>query len=157
MLRLKHPRFWQVAAAGLVLSALTAPSALSSLEQPTLEELKARVGNAAIAHRPPLCIHISELQLEAAGRFYTAGDSGQAKAALADVVAFAELARDYAIQARKHETQSEIAIRKMVRKLGDLKHTVSHDDQAEIESTIKRLERIRDDLQAAMFPKGANK
>jgi hypothetical protein len=62
---------------------------------------------------------ISQLQLDAADRFYVAGDSGQAQAALVDVVAFSELARDYSIQSHKHEKQSEIAIRKMARKLSE--------------------------------------
>ena len=50
-----------------------------------------------------------------------------------DVVAFAERARDYAIQSHKHEKQSEIAIRKDGSKLEDLKHTVSHEDQEEMQ------------------------
>ena len=130
---------------------------LTGSEQPTIEELKARVANARIADRPVLCIHISELQLEAADRLYVAGDSEQAKAALVDVVAFSELARDYAIQSHKHEKHSEIAIRKMTRKLADMKHTVSHEDQEQVQITIDRLQRIRDDLLAAMFPKGDKK
>jgi hypothetical protein len=152
-----HLRCWRVGAAGLVLSMLIMPSGLSCLEQPTIEELKARVTNASIVDRPPLCIHISERQLEAADRFYVAGDSEQAKAALAEVVAYSELARDYAIQSRKHEKQSEIAIRKMARKLADVKHTVSHDDQEQVQNTVDRLQRIRDDLLMAMFPKGIKK
>ena len=70
---------------------------------------------------------------------------------------FSEFARDYAIQSHKHEKQSEIAIRKMARKLANLKHTVSRDDQDPVQQTIDRLERIRDDLMAAMFPKGGKK
>ena len=53
---------------------------------------------------------------------------------------FSELARDYAIQSHKHEKQSEIAIRKMARKLADLKHAVSHEDQEQIQNTIDRLQ-----------------
>ncbi len=88
---------------------------------------------------------------------YVAGDSEKAQAALADVVAYSELARDYAIQSHKHEKQSEIAIRKMVRKLTDMNHTVSHEDQAQIQDTIDRLQKIRDDLLVAMFPKVGKK
>jgi len=156
MKRRDHARFWRLAAS-LMLSTLAAASALNGTEQPSLEELKGRVANTAIVDRPPLCLEISEWQLGAASRLYVAGDSEQAKAAQADVVAFSELARDYAIQSHKHEKQSEIAIRKMVRKLVDLKHTVSHEDQEEVQRTIDRLERIRDDLLAAMFPKGGKK
>jgi hypothetical protein len=153
-----HLRFWRMAVLGLLLLALAMPSILiGGAEQPTVEELKERVANARVSDRPGLCIHISEQQLDAANKLYTAGDSEKAKAALADVIAFSELARDYAIQSHKHEKQSEIAIRKMARKLADLKHTVSHEDQDQIQTTIDRLQRIRDDLLAAMFPKGVKK
>ncbi len=152
-----HLRFWRVAALGLVLSMLAMPSRLAASDQPTIEELKARVANAGISERPALCIRVSELQLDAADRFYTLGDAEKAQAALTDVVAFAELARDYSIQSHKHEKQSEIAIRKMVHKLADMKHTVSHDDQPQVQTTIDRLQRVRDDLLAAMFPKGVKK
>jgi hypothetical protein len=77
-----------------------------------------------------------------------------AKAALTDVVAFSELARDYAIQSHKHQKQTEIAVRKMARKLNDLKHTVAHDDQPAVQDAIDRLQRVRDDLLLAMFPHG---
>jgi hypothetical protein len=156
-LAMKHLRRWPVAALGLVLAMLVMPSAGAGGEQLTLEELKGRVADASISDRPVLCIHISERQLDAADRSYVAGDSEQAKAALVDVVAFSELARDYAIQSHRHEKQSEIAIRKMARKLADMKHAVSHEDQQQVESTIERLQRIRDDLLAAMFPKGIKK
>ena len=147
----------RIAAAGLVLSVLVAPSALASGREASIEELKDRVAKASIDDRPPLCIHICERQLDTANRLYVAGDVVKSQAALVEVAAFAELARDYAIQSHKHEKQSEIAIRKMTRKLADLKHTVAHDDQKQIQDTIDRLERIRDDLLAAMFRKGDKK
>ena len=154
---MEHLRFWRIAALGLVLSRLAVPLCLMASEPPTIEALKARLPNASIADRPGLCVHISELQTDAADRLYVAGDSEKAQAALADVVAFSELARDYSIRSHKHEKQSEIAIRKMARKLADIKHTVSHEDQAQVQNTIDRLQRIRDDLLAAMFPKGVKK
>ena len=153
----EHLRVRWVAALGLLLSALAAPAMSAGGEQPSVEELKGRVANASVGERPVLCIHISERQLDTADKFYVAGDSEQGKAALVDVVAFSELARDYAIQSHKHEKPSEIAIRKMTRKLAAMKHAVSHEDQDQIQTTIDRLERIRDDLLAAMFPKGAKK
>lgn len=156
-LAMEHLRCWPVAALGLVLAMLAMPSTVAGGGQSTLEELKGRVADASISDRPVLCIHIAERQLDAANKFYDAGDSEQAKAALVDVVAFSELARDYAIQSHRHEKQSEIAIRKMARKLADMKHSVSHEDQQQVESAIERLQRIRDDLLAAMFPKGVKK
>ena len=45
----------------------------------------------------------------------------------------------------------------MTRRLTDLQHSLPRDDQAPIEDAIKRLQRVRDDLLLAMFPKGAKK
>jgi hypothetical protein len=151
---MEHFRIWRAAALGLLWVTLAVPLIVIGAEQPTIEELKERVANAAISDRPVLCLHIAERQLDAANRFYTAGDSEKAQTALVDVVAFSELARDYAIQSHKHEKQSEIEIRKMARKVADMKHTVSHEDQEQVQTTVDRLQRIRDDLLAAMFPKG---
>jgi hypothetical protein len=147
---------WGMAVA-LVAIALSGPVALMARREVTVAELKQQVANARIAERPALCVEICERQLDEANRLYVAGDSDQGKAALVDVTAFAELARDYAIQSHKREKQSEIAIRKMARKLANLKHTVSVEDQGQVQNTIDRLERIRDDLLAAMFPNGAKK
>ncbi len=152
-----HSRFWLAVAAGLAFAALVAPSRLRGRDEPSVEEQKGRVANASVGDRPALCIHISERQLGDADRLYIAGDSEKARAALADVVAYSELARDYAIQSHKHEKQSEIAIRKMVRKLSDMNHAVSHEDQAQIQDAIDRLQKIRGDLLLAMFHKGDKK
>jgi hypothetical protein len=149
-------RGWGMAVA-LVAITLSRPVALMARREVTVAELKQQVAHASIAERPALCVEICERQLDAADRFYVAGDSDQGKAALADVTSFAGLARDYAIQAHKREKQSEIAIRKMARKLANLKHTVSVEDQGQLQNTIDRLERIRDDLLAAMFPNGVKK
>jgi hypothetical protein len=157
-LKMGYLRSWRAAAAAaLALSMLVAPSILSGRERPSVEELKGRLADAVVADRPPLCIQISELHLGEADRLYVAGDSEKGQAALADVVTYAEFARDYAIQSHKHEKPSETAIHKMVRKLNDIKHTVSHDDQGQIQNTINRLQSIRDDLLVAMFPKVGKK
>ena len=123
-------------------------------KEATIEELKARLTSADVGARPHLCLQIAERQLDAANKFFAAAESDKAKASLTDVASFSELARDYAIQSRKHEKQTEIAVRTMVRKLNDLKHTVTHDDQPAVQDAIERLQRVRDDLLLAMFPHG---
>lgn len=136
-----------------VLTACFAAAAIAAKDS-TVEELKARLGSTAIGERPHLCLQIAERQLDAANKLFVAAENEQAKAALTDVVAFSELARDYAIQSRKHQKQTEIAVRMMARKLNDLKHTVTHDDQPAVQDAIDRLQRVRDDLLLAMFPHG---
>jgi len=73
---------------------------------------------------------------------------------LTDVVAYSELARDYSIQSHKYQKQTEIAVRVMTRKLTEVMHALAHDDQAPVQDAINRLQRVSDDLLAAMFKKG---
>jgi hypothetical protein len=138
----------------LALVATVATDAASS-NKPTLEELKARLLSTSVGDRPHLCVQIAEKQLSEADTFYAAAEIEKGQAALTDVVAFSELARDYAIQSHKYQKQTEIAARTMTRKLTDLLHTLAHDDQAPVRDAINRLQRVRDDLLRTMFPKGA--
>jgi len=123
--------------------------------EPTVEELKTRVASASPGDRPHFCVQIAQKQLASADKLYAAADVEKAQAALTDVVAFSELARDYAIQSHKYQKQTEIAVRTFSRKLADIKHLVGKDDQPPIQEAINRLQRVRDDLLMAMFPKGA--
>ncbi len=141
-----------VALFGLV--AAVAVSAAASHET-TVEELKARLSSASIGDRPHLCVQIAQKQLTEADKFYAASEVEKGQAALTDVVAFSELARDYAIQSHKYQKQTEIAARSMTRKLTDLLHSLGHDDQTPVRDAINRLQRVRDDLLSAMFSKGA--
>ncbi len=123
--------------------------------EPTVEELKARVASTSVRDRPHLCVEIAQKQLTEADRLYGASDFDKGQAALTDVVAYSELARDYAIQSHKYQKQTEIATRNMTRKLNDMLHSLGGPDQAPVRDAINRLQRVRDDLLAAMFPKGA--
>lgn len=149
-------KFARSLAAALTVAVVLASCGRMAARDVTLEDLKSRLANTSIQDRPPLCIQISERQLEAATQFFVAGESDKAQAALTDVTTFSELARDYAIQSHRSQKQSEIAIRKMARKLNDLKHSALHEDQETIQKTIDRLQAVRDDLLSAMFH-GGNK
>jgi hypothetical protein len=142
--------------AGFALWALAAGASghATAGKEPTVEDLKGRLASTSIGARPHLCLEIAQKQLDEADRLYAAADFEKAQSALTDAVAYAELARDYAIESHKYQKQSEIAARAMTRKLTGLLHSLAHDDQAPVQDAIKRLERVRDDLLKAMFPKG---
>lgn len=131
--------------------------ALAGRNEPTIDELKERAAHASPGDRSALCIRVCERQLENADKLYITGESEKGQAALGDVATYAEMARDSAVQTHKHQKQIEISVRKMIRKLTDLKHTVSHEEQEEIQKTVDRLERVRDDLLGDMFPKGGKR
>jgi len=124
-------------------------------EEPTVENLKARISSASVGEKPHLCIEVAQLQLAEADKLYAASDVDKAQTALTDVVTYSELARDYAIQSHKYQKQSEIAVRGMTRKLTDILHSLGHQDQVAVKDAVTRLQQVRDDLLNAMFKKGA--
>jgi len=148
--RERRIRFWVVAALYVFVAARIAHAA-----DLTVEELKAKVGSASVGDRPHICIQIAQQQLAETDKFYAAVEVEKAQAALTDVVAFSELARDYAIQSHKNQKQTEIAVRAMTRKLNDIMRGLTHDERPPVHDAIERLQRVRDDLLAAMFSKGA--
>ncbi len=135
------------AVAGVTVQAASGP-------EPTVEELKAKLSATSIGDRPRLCLQIAQRRLIETASFYAAADYAKGQATLVDVTAFTELARDYSIQSHKHQKQTEIAVREMTRKLTDLMHSLPHDDQTPVRDAITRMQRVRDDLLLAMFPKG---
>jgi len=144
---------WGIAAIFLLLGVAWCHAAPAS--EPTVEELKSRLAATNAADRPHLCLLIAQKQMVDADKFYAANDIEKGQAALTDVVAFSELARDYSIQSHKHQKQTEIATRNIMRKLTDLLHTLSRADQGPVLNAISRLQRVSDDLLASMFTKGA--
>ena len=146
-------RMWGAVIRVVALAAVTAHAASSN--DLTVEQLKAKLSSTSVGDRPHLCVQIAQKQLGEAEKQYGAADFEKGQAALTDVVAYSELARDYAIQSHKYQKQSEIAVRSMARKLTELMHSLGHDDQAPVQDAVSRLQRVRDDLLMAMFPKGA--
>ncbi len=122
---------------------------------PTVDGLKAKLSSATIGDRPKLCLQIAEKQMAETSKLYAASQDDQAQPALTDVVAYSELARDYAIQSNKHQKQTEIEVREITRKLNEILHTLGHEEQGPVKEALTRLQRVRDDLLAAMFKKGA--
>ncbi len=138
-----------------LLTLIAAAAARGAPNKPSVEELKSKLAATSVRDRPHLCVEIAQKQLTEADKFYAASEFEEGQAALTDVVAYAELARDYAIQSHKYQKQAEIATRNMTRKLNDMLHSLGGPDQAPVRDAINRLQRVRDDLLAAMFPKGA--
>lgn len=145
-------RLWSAIFIAVVIAL---PARASSDKDLTVDQLKERVSSAAIGDRPKFCVEIAQKQLSEADKLYAASEIEKAQAPLTDVVAFSELARDYSVQSHKYQKQTEIAVRAMTRKLNGVLHTLGHEDQQPVKDALRRLERVRDDLLASMFKKGA--
>lgn len=119
--------------------------------QETIEELKAKAASAKTSDQPKLCLEISRRQLDATEKAYQDSQLPQAQKLLKDVVDYAQKAGDAARQSRKHIKKTEIELRKMSRRLQDLKPTVDVDNRAPVQDAINHLEHIRTQLLMEMF------
>jgi hypothetical protein len=159
--RLKHCESARIASI-LARSAIVALLALACCvaasarrDEATVQQLKTRLSSASAPDRPHICVEIAEKQLSEADKLYAASDMEKAQASLTDVVAYSEMARDYALQSHKYQKQAEIAVRGMARKLTELLHSLGHDEQAPVKDAVTKLERVCDDLLSSMFKKAA--
>jgi len=130
---------------------LLALAATGVAREETVAELKGRLQNARPEDRPELCGRIAQLQLKAADRLYTEGHVEEARAAVEDVAAYFEKARDFAIASKTHLKNIEIDARKASERLADIKRTLAFEDQAPVEQAIHRIEDVRTSLLNAMF------
>jgi hypothetical protein len=138
----------KIALAVLVLLACS-PAALARHE--TLDELRAKLASAKLSDQPQLCLEIARRQLEATEKAYKAGQIPQAQTLLHDVVNYAQQAGDTARKSRKHIKKTEIGVRRMSRRLQDMKVTLDLDSRPPVQDAINRLERIRTQLLNKMF------
>jgi hypothetical protein len=124
---------------------------LAFARKDTLEELKAKLSSAKLSDQPKLCLEIAQQQLDASEKAYQASQTQQAQSLLQEVVNYSQKAGDAARQSRKHIKKTEIEVRKMSRRLQDLKPTVDLDSRQPVQDAINRLEHIRTQLLMQMF------
>ena len=138
----------QAAVAVLLLLACALPALA---RQETVDALKAKLASAKESDQPKLCLEIARLQLDATEKAYQAAQLPQAQALLKEVVDYAEKAGDAARQSHKHIKKTEIEVRKMSRRLQDLKPTVDVDNRQPVQDAVNHLEHIRTQLLMQMF------
>ena len=137
----------------LTILLLALASGYGAARDETIDELKARVETARPEDRPDLYMRIAQHQLRNADKLYTEGQVDQARAAVDDIVAYCEKARDATVQTKKHLKNVEIDVRKIADKLRDIKRTLAFDDQPPVDQATRRLEDIRTALLKEMFAK----
>jgi len=147
-----HASGWRQAAVLLALLGAAGVNACART-QPTVDDLKGKISSTSVKDRPHLCVEIAQKQLEATDKFYAGSDFQNAQTSLTDVVAYSELARDYAIQAHHYQKQAEIAMREMTRRLNNILHTLGQADQGPVKAALGKLQNARDDLLSSMFKK----
>ena len=126
-------------------------------KEETLAELITRAESSKLEDRPHLYTEIARRQVKAADELYSAGKPEEARTAVHDVVEYSDKASDAATSSGKKLKDTEIAVRKMVARLRDIKRTVAFEDQAPIQEAVDHLEQVRTQLLSQMFGKKDNK
>jgi hypothetical protein len=139
---------------GTILAILTAVAISHGFtKELSLEQLKAKLQNAKPDDRATLSVRVAEMQVENAGKLYTEGKSEEAVAAIHEVVSYSEQAQQAAEQTGRRLKNVEIAVRRMARRLTDIKRGLPFDDQAGVQEAVERLDKIDSDLLKRMFGK----
>ena len=142
----------------IILAVFFASSLIAfARKQETVAELIARAESSKLDDRPHLYTEIGRRQVKAADELYAAGKPEEGRAAVRDVVQYSDKARDAATQSGKKLKDTEIAVRKMVARLRDIKRTLPFEDQAPVQEAVDHLEQVRTELLSQMFGKKENK
>ena len=143
----------------IIILAILFASSLAAFahKEETLAELITRAEASKLEDRPHLYTEIARRQVKAADQLYSEGKPEEGRAAVNDVVQYSDKASDAATHSGKKLKDTEIAVRKIVARLRDIKRTVAFEDQAPIEEAVDHLEQVRTQLLSQMFGKKENK
>jgi len=139
----------------LTLSLVLCLASPLAARKETVPDLLARVQAAAEKDRPRLYIKLARLRLEDADHLYHNRQPGQARAAVEDIVGYADQAYTAADHSGKRLKDTEISIRKIADKLRDIRRGLEFEDQAPVQAAVDHLEELRTKLLTRMFGKGA--
>jgi hypothetical protein len=135
----------------VVVLLLLLPFAVWGKKEESLDQLKQRVNAVQGSERVSLCLEIAKRQLSAADQLYSDGKVDDARAAVKDIASYSEMGGAAAIESGKKLKHAEIAVRKMSRKLSDIKRSLNFEDQQPVQDAVDRLEAVRTQLLTKMF------
>ncbi len=140
-------RWLHIPLAVLLLSAF---AVAKSADEP-LEALKARAENAKPQDQAHLFATIARREVNEADRLYTEGDITNATKAVDDVVHYAARAAEAAQKSGRHLKDTEILLRATARRLDDVGRTLNFEDRPYVETAVRQVEKLRQQLLDHMF------
>lgn len=124
----------------------------SAKEPETIDQLKARIQSADAKKQVELYMDLAKLQVNAADTAYN-GDVDKAKQLMEEGTQSAERAGQGSLETGKHMKQTEIELRKLEKRMEDIRRSWAVEDREPIEPQIKRVESVRSKLLDRMFRK----
>jgi hypothetical protein len=118
----------------------------------TIEELKNRLQSADRNKQVELYMDLAELQIELSDKTYNTNIE-EAKKLLEEGTQAAEKSGQASLETGKHMKEIEIDLRKLEKRMEDIRRSWALEDREPIEPQIKRVEAVRSNLLDRMFRK----
>jgi hypothetical protein len=135
----------------VLLFATTGALFPATSEKPSLQVLRARADGARGQDCAEICLDAAQALVEDANNKYTEGNPDVGQQEMKDAVDYAGKATRGSIQSNKRQKKTEIGLRKLSRRMTDIRQTLAIDDRAPLDELIKTVEKMRTDLLMSMF------
>ncbi len=141
--------------ASVVFLSFTASARASSPElvpdAATLVQLEQKAAGADQRERSFLYAELAHLYTELAGQQIAAGDLDHGNLALQHVQHYADLIHADLSRDSKRLKNSEMLMHETTHKLGELAHSVSAEDKAAVQATLKQVNKVNEEILAQVF------
>jgi hypothetical protein len=121
------------------------------LDAAALADLEARAEHAQASEQAFLYTQLVHEYVEVAGKQVAAGEMEQATASLQRVQTYADRIHANLGKTSKRVKNAEMLMHLATYKLSELMHVISTEDAALIQATMKRLDKLHDELLQAVF------
>lgn len=98
-----------------------------------------------------LCVDAARQLAELSNDYFTIGYVELAQAAMKDAGRLAEKAGSSSVASKKRRKQTEIALRKLEKRISDIAQTLNFEDRPPVEEIVKRIDKVRSDILMSMF------
>lgn len=120
-------------------------------KQRSAAELRALADGATGEQCVRICMDAARAVLEESNNFYTAGDVDKGLASMKDAAHYAQKATEQSIHSRKKQKQTEIGLRKLSKRIIDVKDTLNFEDKPPVLEIVYSVDKLRVRMLAAMF------
>lgn len=123
----------------------------SARREDSIQQLTAKADAASGGQQSDLCMEVAERELKLTIEAYKANKPEEGRAALQQIVKYADKGHSAAIQSGKRLKHTEIKLRQIALRLRDLRFNVDADDQPLVQATVDKLEDLRTEILKSMF------
>jgi hypothetical protein len=117
-------------------------------------DLRTRADQSSGGDKAKYAAEYTEQATKEADKAFADGNDSDGTARLQDVATYGKMAADASMTAHKREKNTEIALRKVLKHLNDIKNARPFEEQSQVQKVIDTIQAAHDSLLDFMFQKG---